>query len=154
MSAQCVRFFVCVVVSRLWLNRKSNLVCSSPCGCTSEVLCGLVYSNSFVSVRVDVPVKFVVRLCSVVSGRIARLGVPRRCIFRNLFLNYQEFHHLSQHTGSLVTIRTLKQIILASRRFSHDLYSLGCWRAGQDPAAVEALLPEHAGAYLRGGLER
>ena len=32
--------------------------------------------------------------------------------------------------------------------------SVGRGRAGQDPAAVEALLPEHTGAYLRGGLER
>lgn len=32
----------------------------------------------------------------------------------------------------------------------HD--SLGRRRTGQDPTAVEALLPEHAGADLRGGL--
>lgn len=30
--------------------------------------------------------------------------------------------------------------------------SLGRRRAGQDPTAVEALLPEHSGADLRGGL--
>lgn len=32
--------------------------------------------------------------------------------------------------------------------------SVGCRRAGQDPTALEALLPKHAGTNFRGGLER
>ncbi len=36
----------------------------------------------------------------------------------------------------------------------HLLHGVGRGRTGQDQAAVEALLPEHAGVDLRGGLQR
>ena len=36
----------------------------------------------------------------------------------------------------------------------YSIYCMGCGWAGQDPALVEALLPEHSGNHLRGGQQR
>ncbi|XP_071312263.1 ADP-ribosylation factor 3 isoform X1 [Agelaius tricolor] len=36
----------------------------------------------------------------------------------------------------------------------HQLHRVGCGWAGQDPAPLEALLPKHPGADLRGGQQR
>lgn len=48
----------------------------------------------------------------------------------------------------------LTQVRVVSSMIDFKNCSLGRRGAGQDPTAVEALLPKHAGADLRGGLER